>query len=231
MLMEVVSRVLPGFFEQLRDRVYPTFARLAVQRPGVWGPEGTFEAVQLQADLDRQLMPLLVAWARRFHAEEPWILEGAMQTLWHWHRDPAFPKSLDICGFRPSCCVDTLSSDEERLFTFEHASWDPQLQRWADFRASISKQFRNHLDAYKQALSSLMTSRGAVSARNRYCVAHFEWFALYQLGGMSSKRILGERPHLTGDESTIIKGVRDAAGLLKWKSVRKARKSRAQSPA
>ena len=33
-LMDVVSRVLPAFCEQVRGRVYPTFARLAKDRPG-----------------------------------------------------------------------------------------------------------------------------------------------------------------------------------------------------
>jgi hypothetical protein len=201
MLMEVVSRLLPRFFEQLREQVYPTFARLAENRPGYWEPGWTFETWQSQSDPDQQLTPRLIAWARAFQAEEAWILEGALQTLWLWYRDPESRKSLDISGFRSSCYVDTLSSDEDQQFTFEHYGWDPQFQRWASFRDSAIKKFQEHLAAYEQRLSSLMESQGAVRARKRYRVAYFDWFAWYQLGGRPLNVILGERPDLKGDQS------------------------------
>jgi hypothetical protein len=47
MLIEAVSRVLPRFFEQLRDRVYPTFARLAENRQGFWEPGWTLAGIRL----------------------------------------------------------------------------------------------------------------------------------------------------------------------------------------
>jgi hypothetical protein len=225
-LMEVVSRVLPRFFEQLSDRVYPTFARLAKDRPGYWEPGWTFETWQLQSDSNQQLTPVLLGWARRFHAEETWILEGALQTLWLWSQDLELLKLLYIGGFRSSCCVNTLSSEAERQFTFTHDGWDPQFQTLASFRGLFKKQVQSDLDAYVQRLSSLMESQGAVRARKRYRVAHFEWFALYQLGGVSSNLILGQGSSQSGDESTILKGVKAAAGMLQWKNVRKARKAR-----
>ena len=155
-----------------------------------------------------------------------WILEGALQTLWLWHRHPDWRESLDISGFRSSCCVDSLSSEEERLFKFESYGWDPQIQRWGSFRDSIKEQFKKHLDAYEQRLRLLMESQGAVRARYRYSSDHFKWFALYQLGRMSAGKILQQRTDLKGDESTILKGIKTAADLLQWKSIRKAPKGR-----
>jgi hypothetical protein len=221
MLMETVSRVLPRFFEQLRDRVYPTFARLAESRPGYWERGCTMD----QSDPDQQLAPALLGWARAFHAEEPLILEGALQTLGLWHRDPESRESLDIGGFRYSCCVDTLS-DEDQQFTFEHYGWDPQFQRWASFRDSAIKKFQEHLAAYERRLSSSMESQGAVRVRKPYSAAYFDWFAWYQLCGWPLSVILGECPDLKGDESTILKGVKFVADLLQWKNIRNARKAR-----
>jgi hypothetical protein len=226
---KMVRRVFPRFFEQLRERVYPSFARLAENRPGYWELGWTFETWQLQSDPDQQLMPCLLGWAREFHADETWILEGALQTLWLWNGDPKLRESLDMFGFRSSCCVDVLTSDEERLFTFEHEGWDPQTQRWGSFRDSIKGKFQKHLDTYERRLSSLMESRGAVRARKRYSADHFAWFALYQLGGLSATKILQQHPALKGDESTILKGVKTAAGLLQWTNVRKPRKAQTRS--
>jgi hypothetical protein len=80
----------------------------------------------------------LVAWAKAFHAQgETWILEGALQTLWWWHQDPESRRSLDIGRFHSSCCADSLSSDEEQMFTLEHAGWSPQTQTWPRFHSSI----------------------------------------------------------------------------------------------
>jgi hypothetical protein len=222
--MEVVRRVLPRFFEQLRARVYPTYARLAENRCGYWEPGWRFETWQLHSDRDNQLTPCLLAWARAFNAEEAWIFEGALQTLWLWHQYPEWRESLDISGFRSFRGVEVLTSEEERSFQFEDPGWDPQFQRWARYRAYIQKQFEKKLDAYEERLRSLAESRGAVRARYRYSVDNFEWFALYQLANMRAARILQQRTDLKGDESTIQKGVKAAAALLRWQNIQPARK-------
>ena len=42
---------------------------------------------QLHSDCNNQLTPLLLAWAETLNLEkEAWILEGALQTLWIWHK-------------------------------------------------------------------------------------------------------------------------------------------------
>jgi len=224
--IEAVWRVFPRFFEQLRAVVYPNYARLAERRPGYWEIGWTFDTWQQVSDRDNQLTPCLLAWAREFNAEEPWILEGALQTLWLWHQHPDWRESLDISGFRSFPGVDTLTSDEERLFQFTSSGWDPQWQRWSSYRAHIQKQFKDELCAYEKRIRSRCESQGAIRARYRYSVDHFEWFAYYQLGKMSAGRILMQRPDLKGDESTILKGVQDAAALLQWQSRRRTGKKK-----
>jgi hypothetical protein len=221
-LMEVVQQVLPQFFQRLREQVYPTFARLAQNTTGYWEPGWTFETWQLQSDGDRQLTPYLLAWAKAFHVEETWILDGALQTLALWHQHPDSRESLDICGFRTYCAVDTLNNDEGSRFRFGHYGWDPQSQTWARFRDSIQNQFKKQMDAYEQRLRSLLESQGAVRVRHRYSLKHFQWFALYQLGGLSTTKLLKQYPDL-GDESTILKVLKTAAGLLQWTNIRKVR--------
>jgi hypothetical protein len=79
------------------------------------------------------------------------------------------------------------------------------------------------LDAYEQRLRSLLESRGAVRARHRYSVRHFEWFALWQLGGLSTTKLLKQYGG-KGDESTILKGLKKAADLVQWTNIRNSPK-------
>ena len=220
-LVTALSRVLPKFFEQLRAQVYPVFSRVVEKRPSYWAPEWTFETWQELSASDPEFTRHLMAWAKSFHAGEEWILDGALRTLWMWHQDQDLRAVPYSDGFRTAWCVDTLSSDEERQFTFRHRDWNPQFERQASFHKSITEQFHASLKAYEERLCFVMESQGAVRARKGHSVDNFEWFALCQLGGMTATEILELRPDLKGDESTILKGVKTAARLLEWKNLRK----------
>ena len=69
-----------------------------------------------------------------------------------------------------------------------------------------------------------MEYQGAVHVRTQRNTDHLKWFALHQLGGMSSTKLLQQHPNLKGAESTILKGIKAAAGLLQWQNVRKSEK-------
>jgi hypothetical protein len=165
--IEAARRVFPRFFEQLRKQVYPNYARLVEARRNYWNPGWKFDTWRLHSDRDHRLTPCLLAWAGAFNAEETWILEGALQTLWLWHQQPEWRESLDISGFRSFRSGEALTSDEERLFRFEDLGWDLQSQRWASYRAYIQQQFEEKLTTYEERLRSLVESRGAVRARYR----------------------------------------------------------------
>lgn len=217
---QAVRRVLPRFFTRLRARIYPEYARLAAEQHGYWKPGWTFETWCLHSDRENRLAPLLRAWAAAFHAEEEWILEGALQTLWLWHEHPAWRAALDISGFRTFPAGETLLNDDERRFRFEDPGWDPQWERWSDYCASLVGRWKSAVARYEKEMRALVASRGAVPARKRFSSRNFEWFVLYQLGGISSVRILARYDDVEGDESTVLKGVKVAAALLQWGHLR-----------
>ena len=105
---QVVRRILPRFFEELRERVYPQYAHLSESRPDYWQAGWTFETWHLCSDRDNQLTPHLLSWARAFGVqEETWMLEGALQTLWLWNKDRECRDSIDIVGFHSCRAVDS----------------------------------------------------------------------------------------------------------------------------
>src|SRR5882724_772497 len=120
--IQAIHRKVPAFGEQLRHDVYPSFARLAGKRTDYWETGWKFSTWQLHSDRNNELTPLLLAWAGTFNLEkEAWILEGALQTLWIWHKFADARRSLDLQGFRPNVCGKILIGDGEHRFSFEEA--------------------------------------------------------------------------------------------------------------
>jgi hypothetical protein len=231
-LIHVIQRVVPEFFERLRDQVYPKFARYArvaartpaitrkgLRRgPGHWELGWRFETWDVQSGRNR-FKPLLVSWARDFHcAEETWILEGALRTLAAWYEDPEWLQARDVSRFYLPEAGHILVDYEK--FVFEDSGWSPQFETWVRFRRGIQARFKEQLIAYEQKVRKLIESRGGQRVRHRYSVKNFEWFALYQLRGMSSVQIEHCRTAAKGDESTVLKGIHTAERLLGWKSLR-----------
>jgi hypothetical protein len=208
-----VQRIVPEFFERLRNDVYPTYARLADERPRYWHTRGTFSIWRSCSDRDRRLTPILMAWAREFNLErETWILEGALQTLSNWHKVPRLRESLDIRGFRKPVCVSVLISDRDHSFQFEDGGWDPTLISFAGWRANARERFEAAMKRHCQQMQTLIEQRGGVPAVVRSSAEHFEWLALYQCAHASLDSILTRAPY-AGDKTTISKGMHQAAEL------------------
>lgn len=188
--------------------------------------ESTAIAANEGAVTEPQSVPGLMNWANEFNVGgESWILDGALQTLSFWRRNPDSRASLDLRRFATPYAVDTLSEGKETLFRFEYPGWDPQFERWHVFRRAAVTEFEKQLQAYEKQQRSLMESQGAVRARRRYSIQNLKWFALYQLAGRSTMQILEERPDLKGDPSTVLKGIKTAAELLQWKTLRSGPKT------
>jgi hypothetical protein len=228
-----VQRVFPRFLEELQKQVYAPYAVLAKSRKPYWEHGWTFATWQLQSDRDNRLSPILIGWAKAFNADETWILEGALSTLWLWHQDPTSRPDLNISGFRSYCGggesdsgesdrgeSDSLTKDKERRFLFEDPGWDPEFQKWPQYRKSLREQFEGKVAAYEKRIRKLVESRGATRTHGRFNEVNFDWFVLYQLAGMSTTKILRTCKNLQGDESTIMKGVKMAAKLLRWDRLR-----------
>ena len=182
-----------------------------------WQAGWEFSTWQLHSDRDNQITSYLLAWAEAFNlAGEPWILEGALQTLWLWHKSRDARTSLNLRGFRQYVCGQILIPDDEHRFRFEDWGWDPQHLSWPRYHANAQKRFETELRAHKKRIRALVKARGAQRASSRYSVEHFEWLALYHCGGWSLEKILRCSPHV-GSKTTISKGLHTAARLARLK--------------
>lgn len=213
--IKALRDVLPAFLNQLRDQVYPEYARLADGKSDYWETGWKFETWQELSDRDIQLTPVLMAWAREFNVQgENWILEGALQTLSNWHQSLKGPglAELDIWGFRQSIAVPGLISDEDHRFSFEDEGWDPTFSSSAAWRRGVKKRFVEALDAHERDTRKLAEDLGAIPAVSRFSADHFQWLALYQCGNSSLDSILRGARH-AADKTTISKGIHGAARL------------------
>jgi hypothetical protein len=219
-LLLAIQRNVPEFFEQLRDEVYPAFAKLA--KPGYWRTGFSFSMWQSRSDRDRELTPILMKWARRFHVEgETWILEGALQTLSTWNQFPHCRENLEILGFRKPVCVPGLISDHEHAFHFEDEGWDPTLISFAGWCVNVRKRFDAAMKQHGQQMRALVKGRGGVRAVVRSREEHFDWLALYQIANASLESIARSASRA---KTTISKGIHQAAKFARIRIRAKSRK-------
>ena len=239
--ISIVQRVVPEFFGQLRERVYPRYLRYARvadrtppvtsrglrQGPGYWETGWRFETWEAHSGSNR-FKPLLLSWATDFgSSKETWVLEGALETLSAWYRHPDIFPARDVSRFCLPVAGKVLVDYE--MFSFEDAGWNPQFETWASYRTRVQGRFKTELQTYERKVRKLVESQGGERARRRHSVKNFEWFALYQLCGMSSVQIENARGAETGDESTVLKGIKTAAQLLDWHSLRSVPSSQSEA--
>jgi hypothetical protein len=169
---------------------------------------------QSRSDRDREFTPILMRWAGRFNLDqEPWILEGALQTLLSWHKFPDCRERTEIVGFRKPVCVPGLISDSEHSFQFNDEGWDPTLLSFEGWRANVRERFKAALEQHRRQLEALVRERGGVPAAVRVSRDHFDWLALYHCGNASLQAIQAKARY--GDKSTISKGIHHAAELAR----------------
>ena len=62
--------------------------------------------------------------------------------------------------------------------------------KWPAYSQSLRQRFEEtHFGQYERETRELAESQGLVRARQRYNPIDFEWFVLYQFGGMTSTAI------------------------------------------
>jgi hypothetical protein len=114
-----------------------------------WQPGWNFAHWQRHSDAHHQLTPILLDWARGFNMEgEPWILEGALQTLSDWHRWPQSRDALTFEGFRQYLAESGLITSAEHRFQFEDWGWDPSFSSSAGWLAHVRDSFEKALGVY-----------------------------------------------------------------------------------
>jgi hypothetical protein len=68
-LLKAIEKVVPTFLQQLRDQVYPEYARLAGESPDYWVNGWEFATWKLLSDRDNRLTPHLISWAQEFNVQ------------------------------------------------------------------------------------------------------------------------------------------------------------------
>jgi hypothetical protein len=215
--INVTKTDVPEFFEQLREVVYPAFARVMKGWMSEHDEPPTWIFVRSYRS---KLEAALLQWARNFNLdadkeEDEWFLEGAVSLLWHWHRYPETRDALDVGAFLlPSSGSWGLVNEAEPEFHFPDIRWNPQTQTWAEYNKEVTDLFKKTLCQYKQKIRDLAKQRGGVRVQSRYSTENFRYFALHRFRGMSAARIF-KHLELAGDPSVVTKGLKAAAKMLK----------------
>ena len=158
-------------------------------------------------------------WARRWHLDAEWCLQRASVTLelwlacertdqaWFvgWDVGPPPPPEtpLDVDGdldwaYWPEVTKSGISYEEMRN-RLDMTPYDPVRTIWADVEASMKKEFKEHLIAYKARMQELIEKRGLVPMRWKTNHSHFIWLAQYQVQGRSYRQIAD----LAGDANSV----------------------------
>jgi hypothetical protein len=160
-LMKASTRVLPAFLEELRDQVFPAYAKLASgnrrlirRRLDPYPQEPTPE--------HEEVCNLLHLWARRFEAEADWLLGEALQTLRVWSHCRELRRSLEWMSVP---VIRKLRIGDRFDFTFE--AWDPQTVKWAGFSRALRCRLNEALRTYEKDTRRKAESWGLVRARGR----------------------------------------------------------------
>ena len=218
-LMRCVRRVFPEMLEKLASEVLPAYKELAKS-------DFKIEAILWNARLSpfkklpqgSPLQTALSKWVNEYHAEQDWFADEMLRTLRGWHVAPDWCSELKCNPI--GGVTSTVAMGE--LFKFDCEGWEMQLLTWADYSRSVRERFEQHLAEYEEASRKLAELRGLVRAPHKYSPLNLDWFVLYQFAGLSSKKI-ADRPDAPAkgeNEDAILKGVKAAARLIGWDSLR-----------
>jgi hypothetical protein len=247
-LMDAIRRVYRPMLEQLRRNVFPAYKELAQSgfdfaTPGYreltrasFGGDGIsidpngilyHPSVSPYTSLSEGLLKSkLLAWAKKFHAEQDWFLDEILRTLRGWYVTPGWRRSLRT---NPIGTSITLLPAGEPLPIY--GFWDPQSLAWVDYCRKAREEFEKELSKQEAAGRQRAESHGLVLAPRQYSLIHLDWFVKYQFKGLSSTKIANLDPtedssDKTPDESTILKGVHRAAYQLGWSRLRSVPRGR-----
>ena len=224
-LMETVKRVFPEFLKELSSAVLPSYSQLA--RDEKLAKEGYDFETELWSDNhwcspydvlteDGGLKSALDKWALKFNATDKWIIVRALRTLNDWHVSPAKRESLTWNTLQGFSYTPPIVED----FEFSSQRWDVLDVTWPVYSESLRRRFEERLTEYETRVRTLAESRGLVRAQRKHSPKNFEWFALYQFAGLSSKEI-ADQSDVAVDDSTVLKGIKTAKKLISWGDLRK----------
>ena len=218
-VIEATRLPLKHFLRRLADEVFVEFGHLVEQDKKLRKLTFTWQMYQSLAPRTEyeQFNDVLRAWARRFNAEEEWVLEQAWSALQRWLAFPDSKKSLE--WGQGHQWREIFQSER---FHFEWESWRVQFQPWTKYRASVKQAFEKAINEFESETRAAARAHGLIAAPRTHSAANFDWFVRYQFGGLSSNQISAQWPGAEkGPEaSTILKGVKAAQKLIGWKCLR-----------
>lgn len=238
-LFETIKRVYPKFLEDLSAKVFPLYQELAEAGCRFWGIDGPrhFSPYDLitrgsasssaghTADTParmkkrRILKSALSKWAAEFYVTEAWLRDDALRTLQHWDVAPERRQSLSWNPFYTHSSSASTGED----FQFRCEGWETELLTWSRYSVSVRQRFEEKLSRYEKKTRKLAESCGLVRAQRKYSPDNFEWFVLYQFAGLSSTEIANRwaKERAPVDDSTVLKGIKAVAKLIRWDHLRK----------
>ncbi len=220
-LMRCVRQVFPKMLKKLAAEVLPAYRALAKSgfkiEATLWNSSvSPFEKLPQ----DSSLRSGLSKWASEFHAEQDWFLDEMLRTLRGWDVAPHWCTKLKCNPIGTATSIIAMG----KPFKFDCEGWEMQLLTWAAYSQFVRDRFESRLKEYEKASRKLAESRGLVRAPHKYSPVNFEWFVLYQFAGLTSTGIVS-RPEASAkgeSEDAILKGVKAAARLIGWDSLRRS---------
>jgi hypothetical protein len=214
LLMVRVRVIHPKMLKELRDDVFPLFRDCCETLPGGW----LDHPIDFEAEHEA-IGARITEWASRFHAErEEWLAAEALGTLNLWLRSQAALAELRWHSNAPPEILMNYTRD----FEFSSARWEPEVVSWAQYSLHMRRTFEIALRSYEKEVREKTTALGRVPVQARYSQEDLDWLILYQFRGLTSVQIanLIAKSTAPSDASTILKGVKAAARLVGWTSLR-----------
>jgi hypothetical protein len=236
-LIEAVKTVYPDFLGKLSTDVFLTYQRLAdgpnafrklrhstntwELLPEIWRSANAWKVLPTNCELRTSLGK----WATKVNANDPSLLHEALLTLRGWHGNPPWRADLRWHPILPG--RRRIAIGEKFVFGCE--GWDLTLRSWAEYSVWARRRFEEALSDYGTKTRKLAAKScpPLLLARRVYSQRNLEWFTLYQFAGLAPRTIL-ERYAKTSenlDQSTVSKGIKTAAKLLRWTCLRPAKKT------
>jgi hypothetical protein len=220
-LLETIRRLYPDLLKALSAEVLPIYSHLAQTTPysdcllEVGCPARTTEEIELKSVFSK--------WADKFNINSDWLKDEALRALGCWHEHPESLAALKWCP-HPVFMRMVVTAEP---FEFHAAAWELELQSWPAYRESVRSEFETKLAEYRKIAHDRAKLRGLVETPHKYSPENLEWFVWYQLAGLSSTEIAKRSKHKDSvDESTVLKGIKAAAKLVGWASMRASNASR-----
>jgi hypothetical protein len=145
--------------------------------------------------------------------EDFWACEWALHTMWCWR---FVPEGTGMMNSEPPEWIrmseqPSISSDEPAFRICP--GWDVLAEGEQAFRERVDATLNSYINRQRE----LAGTRGLVEPLNKRQPRHFDWLALYQVGGWNYPDIAQWEQEQPGrqkiDDSTIRKGVQDAAEM------------------